>query len=116
MSSNEEIIRRQIQLKTDPNMPYYCPSSVFWNVQTDVNEFPYQRFYRGKPDVSHPVVWGREAGYQKIVSSPSFIPRPQAEKGLTNLCFQMPCSTVLPCNPTNASTLKNKEFCVYISP
>ena len=116
MSSNEQIIRQQINTTLTIDQPYYCPSNVFRSVQTDINEFPYQRYYRGKPDVYYPIVWEREAGYQRIKSSPSCQPRPGPETDLTNLCFQIPCSTVLPCNPQTKAVLSNQNNCVYISP
>ena len=107
MSSNEEIIKKQIAAKMNLDAPYFCPTFVFRGVQTDIHEFPYKRFFRGRPDASHPTVWDREAGYQEIQAKapPKQIPRSQSLT--TDLTFQYPCSTVWPARKTE---------CVYYSP
>jgi hypothetical protein len=117
MSSNEDRIRQQIYNKIHSSGAYYCPTDMFYGVETDINEFPYRRYFRGERNSAHPIVWGREPGYQKIVSSPGYVPRPPPFSGLTDLCFQIPCSTILPCNKKNYdSNLDNTNTCVFISP
>ena len=104
-STNEEIIKKQIAAKQNLEAPYFCPVSTFRAVQTDIYEFPYQRFFRGKSDASHPTVWDREAGYQALrVETPS-VPSPPPLT--TELTFQYPCSTLFPATKTK---------CVYYSP
>lgn len=105
--SNEEILQKQIHMKTNMDMPYFCPNTIYRQIKTDINEFPYRRFFRGKVNVSYPSIYGRDAGYSPIENSPAFVSRPPPETNLTNLCFQLPCSTVLPCN---------NQDCVFISP
>ena len=112
---NEEIIKQQIEQKKS-SMPYFCPPGVFTAVKSDLDEFPYRRFFRGQADKLYPTVWDRGAGYAKVISSPAFNERPKASSGLTNLCFQIPCSTVLPCKKNNDTKLHNTYNAVYYSP
>jgi hypothetical protein len=114
---NSQIIQQQIQNKIHSDNAYYCPSEIFREIQTDINEFPYRRYFRGEIDASNPIVWDREPGYQRILTSPQFNARPTETSSLTDLCFQIPCSTILPCNANKyKSSLQNNRMCVYISP
>lgn len=114
---NIRIIRAQIAQKQHTT-PYVCPTSVFRTVRTDIETFPYQRSFRGQIDASHAVVWGREAGYSPIITD---IPSPPLGNAppvteLSTLCFQYPCSTILPCNPVNPRVFAPTDQCIYISP
>ena len=109
---NPEIIQQQIQQKMGAD-PYFCPTSVFTSVRSDLDEFPYRRFFRGQANRLYPTVWDRGAGYSKIIASP--IEKPKPSTGLTDLCFQIPCSTVLPCHNTKIQ-LSNSTNAVYYSP
>lgn len=111
---NPEIIRQQIEQKTNAS-PYFCPTSVFTAVRSDLDEFPYRRFFRGQADRLYPTVWDRGAGYSKVLASPAFNERPPPSTGLTDLCFQIPCSTVLPCRKKDTS-LSSPTNAVYYSP
>lgn len=114
MSRNEDKIREQIYRKKDLDSAYYCPSTIYRDIRTDMNEFPYRRFFRGKANATYPSVYGRDAGYSPIENSPAYAPRPLPETGLTDLCFQLPCSTILPCYGPHF--LPNTRDCVFISP
>lgn len=112
---NEEIIKRQIEEKKG-SLPYFCPTQVFKAVKSDLDEFPYRRSFRGQADKLYPTVWDRGAGYSQVISSPGFAERPKPSSGLTNLCFQIPCSTVLPCRGNKDLVLQNTNNAVYYSP
>ena len=85
-------------------------------VQTDIDEIPYRRFFRGNFQSENPIVMDREAGFRQIV--PSSFPVqaspyiPSVTQGL--YCFQPPCSTIFPCNPSLGPSLP--QSCVFISP
>ena len=113
--SNAQMIHEQIRRK-NMYVPYVCPSSVFRRVETDINEWPYGRQFRGRIDSTIPIVWGREAGYAAWATSTASFPRPSPSETLTGLCFQIPCSTILPCNPLNPKPLATTDTCVYTSP
>jgi len=114
--NNRQIIEEQILKKTTSPSVYYPSSQDIYRVRTDMNEFPYRRFFRGRPTVSYPIVWEREAGYSPIVSVKS-IPKhyvPEATSG--GVCFQTPCTTILPCRSKQSVFSSNQDACVYTSP
>lgn len=117
-STNKEVIYQQIQKKK--NFCPYTPNpySIF-EVQTDVNEFPYRRFFRGKIDSDQPHIWDREAGFSPIITQ---LDQSQTMNSPTLLLaeastpFQVPCSTQFPTTQTT-NTFEPSQFgCVYLSP
>lgn len=96
--TNENInnVRNQIKLKLDYNNPYYATRAAAGSVITDMDNFPYKRFFRSVYYESEPTVMEREAGYRprddecyRLLSIPMSI-KP-------NYCWEYPCSTVFPC-------------------
>ena len=109
-------IQKQIEECINSDGGYFPRPQEIYKVQTDINVFPYNRFFRGRPDSSEPIIWEREAGFQEILpqtfekSNVFFENQPQRDT-----CFQIPCSTILPCN--GITTFKNNTTsCVYKSP
>ena len=83
------------------------------SVQTDINEFPYRRFYRGNPDSDLPHVFDREAGSRRLADTQfQTIANPW---GSANYCFQAPCSTIFPCEPVPGAFMMPTR-CVWVSP
>lgn len=85
-------------------------------ITTDMDIFPYNRFFRGMATCTEPRFFDREAGHRPLrpdlyrpVPHPS--PPPIPFKG----CFQIPCSTILPCMPDTAFK-QPIDFCVNTSP
>lgn len=110
---NRQYVSSQIQLKNS-----YHPYHYYGNdkkIITDMDHFPYTRFYRGIYNESVPIIWEREAGYHKLENrnyeyTPIFsIQKPQN-------CFQLPCSTILPCQPSSKPSLSMNNDSVNISP
>ena len=93
--NNVETIRNQIRLKQQ-NLPYYGTRQ---NIITDMDHFPYTRFFRGQYQESNPIVMEREAGV-RIVNNQCYADK-CSDKASTppNLCWQMGCSVILPCKP-----------------
>ena len=114
-SRNEQIIKTEIHQKINSNGPYYPPPREICNVKTDMNEFPYRRYFRGKRDDMNPNVWEREAGYAKWLTTIDTKNPVNESLLMGNGCFQIPCTTVLPCNPSNLYQ-PSKNYCVYTSP
>lgn len=111
-----DIIQKQIEESIESDGAYFPDPEEIYKVQTDINVFPYNRFFRGRPDSSEPIIWEREAGFQEILpqnfenSKLFFEPEPEKDT-----CFQIPCSTILPCN--KVTNYKNNTIaCVYKSP
>lgn len=111
-----DVIQKQIEESMNSEGGYFPNPQEIYKVQTDINVFPYNRFFRGSPDSTEPIIWEREAGFQEILpqtfeNSRLFL----GEEPKRNTCFQIPCSTVLPCN--KVSNYKNNTVaCIYTSP
>ena len=107
-----------ISKKNDYSMPYYATWHTVKNFKTDMNLFPYPRFYRGKYELTQPVIMDRKAGYRQLISgsgSGSF----NREENSKDLCFESACSVVLPCKKklidSKESKVENTMDKVYIS-
>lgn len=64
-------------------------------VPTEVNHFPYMKFYRGQYLETVPHIFNRDAGYAKPTQLQYFIP-PAVGIQEREVAFQIPCSTILP--------------------
>jgi hypothetical protein len=92
-------VKNQINQKLDYGQPYYARKNTVRNMVTDMDEFPYNKYFRGQYNSEAPIVFDREAGwrlrndrcYQGLVG--------YAEPLYPNHCFEAPCSTVYPCQP-----------------
>lgn len=121
-SSNQLQIQKWIQQKTSfsssssPDHAFITPASYLATINTDVNELPYPRFFRGRALSSTPYIFEREAGFQnviRVIDPPTT--SPLAELATTDMyCFQPPCGTIFPCK-ANPSHRMNDEP-VNISP
>jgi hypothetical protein len=113
-TSNQEHIRQNIEYSIAH--AGITSASQLIPITTDMDHFPYNRFYRGIKDCDRPRVFDREAGHRLwrnqdyYPSASTLIPSPQLFEG----CFQIPCSTILPCSKDVYKT--NIPFCVFTSP
>ena len=116
MDKNQKTIQREISNKINSRGAYYPPPQSIFEVKTDVNVFPYQRFWRGNRFDYNPRVWDREAGYSPLITTiATDNDVNMALQGL-DTCFQLPCSTILPCRPNDNNYQPNTRSKVYISP
>ena len=76
--------------------PFYATQNNVENVVTDMDHFPYTRYYRGVYSSEHPIVIEREAGYRPIEDE-CYTPKIIIEKTYPDHCFEPACSTVYPC-------------------
>lgn len=104
-----EYIREQIRRKISPT-PYLANNNTVTHTMTDIDHHPYTRWFRGVSYYSDPVIMEREAGYRKIQNGcyGLEIP-PSVVKDEPGVCFEVPCSTVLPCYPGLSSRYSDKE-------
>jgi hypothetical protein len=100
--NNEQIVRQQIQQKINYNRPYFGQTNVLQYVQTDMDHFPYRRYFRGKYNVQYPVIFDREAGYREL-NNQCYKQYNVDNVQRTELCFENACSMVKPCNQQNQS-------------
>lgn len=110
---NIENVRKNIKVKMAP-APFYGTMNV--TAITDMDSFPYMRFYRGVPGFSDPVVMEREAGWRPIRNNCYAYAPASAEPIKPKVCFETACSTLLPCRPSEEAEqedyLLNKRFCL----
>ena len=107
--SNVENVRRQIYAKQGC-VPVYGTSTNVKSINTDMDNFPYQRFYRGQYDSSVPIVFEREAG-ARIVNNECYNADTKCDIGTVspNHCFEAACSVVFPCTPENLSKYSDRD-------
>ncbi len=112
---NQEWIAKQIYLKNMYAYPYESLGSDVKHVVTDVDHFPYTRFYRGVYNDTRPHVWEREAGYHTLENA----------RYKDNLLYmttphesptQIPCSTILPRKLCPKQRLSNTNECINSPP
>lgn len=112
--NNIENVRKMIRYKQS-NTPFYGTTHQAGSVVTDVDHFPYSRYYRGVYYSDKPVVFEREAGWRPIregcykISVP---PDEQESKSsfYPNHCWASACSTVYPCYPEYLQKFSDKEL------
>ena len=61
-------LQEMIKLKNS-NTPFLMTQNAVQNTITDMNQFPYTRFYRGRVGSTKPTVMAREAGYCPVNQS-----------------------------------------------
>ena len=95
-TSNRNFVSNMIQHKQQSN-PYYSsgPSTM-----TDMDTFPYPRYYRGQFDSDQAIVFERDAGWKP--QKPLCYKQPVVWNDVQyypNHCFQGAPSTTYPCYP-----------------
>lgn len=109
-----ESLRRAISKKISP-YPYLANNNSVRRIVTDMDHQPYQRFFRGVYYYPDPIIFEREAGYRPIndrcyKNISENVPEEQPDH-----CFEVPCSTILPCRPNSKEkidTIINNECIV----
>jgi len=90
--NNIRHVQNMIDKKNSP-CPYLATSNQAKNVTSDVDHWPYTRFYRGSYTSDRPIIYEREAGYRYVNNdcyrkSCYFPPQPEVD-----ICFQAACTT-----------------------
>ena len=93
---NIKSVMKQINLKKG-YQPYFGTKQDTRSVITDIDHFPYTRFFRGVYHSSEPVVFEREAGWRPTRNSCYEQENCNYELPYPNHCFENACSTVFPC-------------------
>jgi hypothetical protein len=83
-------VRECISKKNNYSKPYYCRQGEAMNVVTDMDHFPYSRFYRGMYNNPNPVVMDREAGW-RTQDDECYKPRYDYEIPYPNHPFKSSC-------------------------
>lgn len=107
-NNNVNSVRQYIDQKNNYNRPFYPRTGTIKAVTTDMDTFPYPRFYRGEWQSQVPIVFDREAGWHpRLDKFYGVINTAKDEK--PNHCFEAPCSTVYPCYPDYLKKYADKE-------
>ena len=115
--NNIEFVRSQIDRKNNYEYPMFATYCSASQSITDMDNFPYNRYYRGITKNSEPIIMEREAGFREIKNqdySQNVCPRdnqyakfyPEVKP---NVCFQAPCTTIYPCRLSEEDKKNEKE-------
>lgn len=80
--------------------------------RTCMDHFPYQQYYRGKAFSNDSIVFDRKAGWNPIC------PKPQKDCSVPPspvYCWEVPCNTVLPCEPRKPAVQFTPELVRQVS-
>jgi hypothetical protein len=109
-----ESLRGAIARKISPT-PYLANNNSARRIVTDMDHQPYGRFFRGVYYYPEPIIFEREAGYRPI-NDTCYRPVSHVQKDEEpDHCFELPCSTILPCRPNSKEkidTILNNECIV----
>ena len=112
---NRALIQQQIEYKNRLSIPYTPYASNLRHVHSDVDHFPYTRFYRGQFNDTRPHIWDREAGYHRLQDGAYdahllYVQNPHQSP------TQIPCTTVLRKHMPCRDPLCPPKACVDSSP
>ena len=96
INTNIASVQNQILMKKGYS-PYYGTINEASRVITDMDHFPYTRFFRGVYYSSSPTVFEREAGWRPTRNNCYKNQNCVEKNSYPNNCWEYPCSTVLPC-------------------
>ena len=103
-----EQVKKLIALRQQTEAPFM--SSGKSQVNTDMDVFPYPRFYRGNYQSNEATIFEREAGYKPRHDSCYHYPsNMQVEEFYPNHCFQAAPSTTYPCYPEYLRKSSDKD-------
>lgn len=107
-NANVASVRKQIHMKSG-YVPHYGTINGAESVVTDMDHFPYTRFYRGVYNSSQPVVFEREAGWRPHRDACYSVNKYDLQSSYPNHCFEAPCSTVYPCYPQYLQKFSDRD-------
>lgn len=103
-----ESVRQQIAMKTS-NRPYFANGDTVDNVITDMDHHPYSRWFRGVYYYPDPVIMEREAGWRPRQDACYQVIAPSQPAEDPHHCFEVPCTTTLPCYPKYSTKYADKD-------
>ena len=104
-TANKNFVHARITYKNS-STPYYSsgPSPI-----TDMDTFPYPRFFRDSFKSETPVIFEREAGWLPRNDHCYRVPQTNNVKMYPNHCFQAAPSTSYPCYPEYLRKYSDKD-------
>lgn len=96
--SRSNALQDQMDQKVKYGKAFYATNVDVGRTVTDMDHFPYLRFYRGEYQSSEPVIFDRKAGY-RFVRQRCYDTQPEFVTPYPNYCYESACSTIYPCVP-----------------
>ena len=93
--SNIEFVRNEIFKKVQFK-PYEISIESVRGCITDMDHFPYTRYYRGEASSDSPVVFEREAGW-RARRDDDYFKHSNPKKEVLSTCFETSCNVMAPC-------------------
>lgn len=106
--SNLSYLKDQIEKKKCSD-PYYGTINHASDIVTDIDHYPYTRFYRGEYKSNQPIAMEREAGWRPQRNSCYSMNKIPERSPYPNHCFESACSTVYPCYPPYLSKYSDRN-------
>lgn len=97
MNLNMLMIQKQLAKKINCNQPFYPTRRDVESVETDMDHFPYKRFYRGNASSDRPHIMEREAGF-KAQNNNCYKVNTVPVVSKYDFCWEYPCSGIKPCS------------------
>lgn len=107
-NQNIDSVRYQIAMKQGNN-PYYGTVDSAASVITDMDNYPYNRFFRGEYNSPNPIVFEREAGWRPVHNTCYTNLHNSEQSPYPNHCFEGACSSVYPCYPKYLTKIADRE-------
>lgn len=89
--------------------PFFATATDTSAVLTDLDHFPYTRFFRGEYESDRPIVFEREAGWRTTENKCYKNQDPIKPLNNNKMCFEAACSTVYPCYPSYAAKYSDRD-------
>ena len=89
--------------------PYFATNKSVMNIVTDMDHHPYTRWFRGVYYYPDPVIMEREAGWRQQKNACYGLVMPQKPEKEPNHCFEIPCTTTLPCYPDYLAKYSDRD-------
>lgn len=103
---NKEVVQTIIALKQG-NLPYTASTT---RTETDMDVFPYPRFYRGDYQSNNVIIFEREAGFKRRHDDCYHnVANMVSEEFYPNHCWQAAPSTQYPCYPEYLRKYSDKK-------
>lgn len=102
-----ESIRGEISKKI--SQPYFATKETVQNTITDMDHHPYSRWFRGVYYYPDPIIMEREAGWRPLQNSCYNLVMPVLPDEPPHHCFEVPCTTTLPCYPKYLTKYADKD-------
>ena len=107
---NVKNIREEILRKNSSFKPYKVDHTIY-GVNTDYDEFPYPRWFKGHVKSDYPVITEREAGWVPKRTMKAKLPKEEIKP--LNTCFQNACSIVYPCYAPESNYISSNKVCNF---